>query len=93
MATTDYAYAADYGTLRGQLEYSQSLRQWKLRYIPIDGPTDAYGGSVVLSAIAGMKSYRPGDMVVVHGSLFGGSAGFSGISPRYELESIEPLSR
>lgn len=93
VATTDYAHAADYGTLRGQLEYSQSLRQWKLRYIPIDGLTDAYGGSVVLSAVAGMKSYRPGDLVVVRGSLVGGSAASSGISPRYELEAIEPLSR
>ncbi len=92
VATSDYAHSLDYGTLRGRLEYSQSSRQWKLRYIPINGQTDAYGGSVVLSDMPSLKSYAPGDMVAVNGSLAAGSES-TGFSPRYEIHAIEPLSR
>jgi hypothetical protein len=89
---SDYAHTRDYGTLQGRLEYSQSLHQWKLRYIPINGQTDAYGGSVVLSDVPGLKSYAPGDMVAVQGSLAAGSQS-PGFSPRYKIHSIQPLSR
>ncbi len=92
VATSGFAHSPDYGTLRGRLEYSQSSRQWKLRYIPIAGRTDAYGGSVVLSDVPSLKPYAPGDMVAVNGSLAAGSES-SGFSPRYEIHAIEPLSR
>jgi hypothetical protein len=92
VVTSDYAHAPDYVTLRGRLEYSQSLHQWKLRYIPINGQTDAYGGSVVLSEIPDLKSYTPGDMVAVRGSLSADSKS-PGFSPRYEIHAIQPLSR
>jgi hypothetical protein len=89
----DYAFARDYGSLRGRLEYSQSSRQWKLRYIPIDGATDAFGGSVILPNSPAVESFKTGDLVAVRGSLAGKSSLPSGFSPRYELESIEPLAR
>ena len=93
VSNAGYAYAPDYRTLRGRLEYSQSQRRWKLRYIPIDGQTDAYGGSVVLGDFPSLASHKPGDMVTVRGALAGGNAASDGFSPRYELEAIEPLSR
>ncbi|MEX0979074.1 MAG: hypothetical protein WDZ48_09495, partial [Pirellulales bacterium] len=92
-ASSGYAYAPDYRALRGRLEYSQNLRQWKLRYIPIDGQTDAYGGGVVLGDFPALASHKPGDMVAVRGTLAGGNTVPDGFSPRYELEAIEPLSR
>jgi hypothetical protein len=87
-----YAFAPDYTSLSGRLEYSHSLRQWKLRYIPIDGQTDSYGGSVVLGDSADLAAFKPGDQVSVRGSLAGGpSAG--GFSPRYRLDRVERLAR
>jgi hypothetical protein len=88
-----YAYAADYGSLRGRLEYSQSARQWKLRYIPIDGRTDSFGGSVMLGGSPALQAFKPGDMVAIRGSL-AATASQSGVySPLYRLDSIEPVAR
>ncbi len=92
-AAADYAFADDYAWLRGRLEFSESTRQWKLRYIPIDGPTDDYGGSVVLSDSAALRSFHPGDQVAARGSLAGKSPTTGSFSPLYLLESIEPLTR
>jgi hypothetical protein len=88
-----YAYAPDYGWLRGRLEYSQSMRQWKLRYIPIDGKTDQFGGSVKLPASNELASYKAGDMVAVRGSLARETSASGSFAPRYELAHIEPVVR
>ena len=56
-----YGYDANYAWLQGQLEYSDATKQWKLRYVPVSGPTDKYGGSVVLApspALAGLQGRR-----------------------------------
>jgi hypothetical protein len=89
----NFDYARDYGALRGRLEYSQSSRQWKLRYIPIDGATDSYGGSVILPSSPALSAFKAGDLVAVRGSLAGQNAATRGFSPLYELESIEPLAQ
>ncbi len=78
------------GALRGRLEYSQSSRQWKLRYIPIDGATDSYGGSVILPSSPALSAFKAGDLVAVRGSLAGQTVATRDYSPLYELESIEP---
>lgn len=87
----DYAFTPDYTSLAGRLEYSQSARQWKLRYIPIDGETDSYGGSVVLGGSDRLAAFRPGDQVAVHGSLAGNSSASASFSPLYRLDRIERL--
>ena len=91
--TSEYAHAADYSVLRGRLDYSASTRQWKLRYIPIDGQTDSYGGSVILSDSAALKEFRSGDSVVIRGGLLVEQASSSGFAPRYRLDQIERLAR
>jgi len=88
-SASDYAHSPDYRELRGRLEYSQSLRQWKLRYIPIDGQTDAYGGSVVLADSPALAQYQPGDLVAARGSVTSEPTGAAGFSPRYQLMAIE----
>lgn len=88
-----YAFSPDYGWLRGRLEYSHTSRQWKLRYIPIDGQTDQYGGSVKLPASQALAAYKPGDMVAVRGALASGSTTSGSFAPLYELAHIEPLVR
>ena len=89
-ARSDFSHADDYSTLRGRLEYLASTRQWKLRYIPIDGQTDTYGGSVVLAQTPALNAFKSGDLVEVHGAL---SAQASGFSPHYQLHSIQPQAR
>lgn len=85
-----YAYASDYGWLKGQLEYSLVDQRWKLRYIPIDGNTDSHGGSVVLDG-AVPAEFQAGDFVVVRGSLSGDAAA-GRFAPKYRFDSISPLA-
>ena len=66
-----YGRAPDYTRIKGKLEYSAARKQWKLRYIPIDaaGPTDQYGGSVVLSGAPDMSKFHDGDFASVEGAV------------------------
>jgi hypothetical protein len=91
-ASQAYGYDPSYGWLRGRLEYSASQRQWKLRYIPIDGATDQFGGSVVLADGAATQGLRAGDFVTAQGRVVGASQPGRGFSPRYEVASIEPAA-
>lgn len=86
-----YGYDADYAWLRGQLEYSDIDGRWKLRYIPIDGETDAYGGSVVL-ADANLEGLRPNDFVTVRGSLSPRAGSAGSFAPVYNVERVRPLN-
>ncbi len=90
-ASQPYGYEPSYAALRGRLEYSQSARQWKLRYIPIDGTTDQFGGSVLLPDSAKLEGFKPGDFVLAHGAIAAASPSSRGFSPRYELSQIEPV--
>jgi hypothetical protein len=89
---SDYAHSTDYSSLRGRLEYSPIQRQWKLRYIPIDGKTDGFGGSVVLPDSELLKGFQPGDFVAVQGTL-GETSATSGYAPRYLPTSIQRIRR
>ncbi|HVX59541.1 MAG TPA: hypothetical protein VHC19_03035 [Pirellulales bacterium] len=85
-----YAYAPDYRWLKGQLEYSLVDHTWKLRYIPIDGDTDPYGGSVVLEGSVPAE-FQAGEFVTIYGSLSGDAAA-GHFAPKYRLDSITPLA-
>lgn len=83
-----YARNENYSALRGKLEYSQSTGRWKLRYIPLDGETDDYGGSVEIADAAGLQGFKPGEFVSVSGSISEPSAGARSFAPTYRLQSI-----
>ncbi len=89
-----YDFLRDYSTLRGRLEYSEIRDQWKLRYIPIDGKTDEFGGSVVLGDKDLLESYEPGDYVVVEGRM-GNTRSRSGLgyAPKYDVSRIHRQGR
>ncbi len=87
-----YGFDGNYAWLHGQLEYSAATRQWKLRYIPIDGPTDRYGGSVVLADTEGLRGYKPGDFVSIKGQLDGRSGPQGTYAPFYRVTQVERLS-
>ncbi len=89
--TADYAFDADYKWLTGSLEYSRTDRRWKLRYIPIDGDTDAYGGSVLLPETADLDNYQPGDFVTIRGQIAARGPDDRGFAPLYRYEQIERL--
>jgi len=87
-----YGYDGHYAWLQGQLEYSEASRQWKLRYIPIDGPTDRYGGSVVLVDSPALASRKAGDFVSIKGQLDESGKGQAGFAPLYTITSVDRLS-
>ncbi len=87
-----YGHAGDHGWLNGRLEYSQVNRRWKLRYIPIDGQVDRFGGSVVLRKSSLLSGFERGDYVEVNGRL-GEDATSGDYAPEYELTQIRRIER
>jgi hypothetical protein len=83
-----YGYDPQYRSLKGRLEFSESENRWKLRYIPIDGQTDQYGGSVVLGDSAELEGFRPGDFVSVEGAIGKKDPRSRGFAPDYQLQRI-----
>ncbi len=86
-----YAYDPQYGWLRGRLEYSQIDRRWKLRYIPIDGTTDEFGGSVVLTNVSLLSGYERGEFVEVRGTLGRRPRDEHRFAPEFEIRQIKRL--
>ncbi|HUT92852.1 MAG TPA: hypothetical protein VMY37_25385 [Thermoguttaceae bacterium] len=87
-----YGYDPEYGWLRGRLEYSEIDRRWKLRYIPIDGATDEFGGSVVLSDASRLSGYERGQFVEVHGGLGRPPEDEDrGYAPEFQIHEIKRL--
>ena len=88
---SNYGHGPNYEWLKGKLEYSEIDRRWKLRYIPIDGTTDEFGGSVVLSNTSVLAGHERGNFVEVHGRLVSNTGGDGGYAPDFELREIKPL--
>ena len=87
-----YAHDPQYRWLRGRLEYSHIARRWKLRYIPIDGATDDFGGSVVLSDTTLLSGYERGQLVEVRGKLGSMAPDDHSYAPDYEIHHIKRLA-
>lgn len=85
-----YGHAEDYSWLKGKLEYSASRRQWKLRYIPLDGNTDEYGGSVMLDSVD-ENQYSAGDFVAVRGRLGDRDPEVSDFSTTYHVQQMKSM--
>jgi hypothetical protein len=87
-----YGYDPQYGWLRGRLEFSESDRRWKLRYIPIDGVTDNFGGSAILIDTPHLSGYERGDYVEASGKLLLASPDQRGYAPKYEVSQLKRLA-
>jgi len=86
-----FGYQSDYQWLRGQLEYSETARRWKLRYIPRDASErkmDDFGGSVVLAGLELLCDYAPGEFVTVRGRLGDRKSGAVDFAPVYHLNQV-----
>ena len=88
-----YGYDPQYRWLRGRLEYSGIDHRWKLRYIPVEGTTDDYGGSVVLSDVSRLSGYERGEFVEVRGALGNPAEDDLGYAPEFQIHQIERLGR
>ncbi len=84
-----YEHDKSYQRLRGKLEYSSVTSQWKLRYIPIDGETDSYGGSVVIANSGAFEGYRAGEFVTIEGSIVSEKSSGTRFAPKYEVNDVE----
>ena len=87
-----YGYDPEYRWLRGKLEYSQIDHRWKLRYIPIDGKTDEFGGSVTFVDATSLGDCRAGEYVEVQGRLGPRPEDDrKGFAPEFEVSGIRRL--
>jgi hypothetical protein len=88
---SNYGYDPQYRWLKGKLEYSQSDRTWKLRYIPADEAGDQFGGSVKLGDAAKLNGFQNGDLVVTQGTVGNASsaAGQGSFAPLYNIVAIQ----
>jgi hypothetical protein len=87
-ASTNFGYDPQYRWLKGKLEYSQSTRSWRLRYISPDGATDNYGGSVILPDAAKLNGLQLGDLVYAEGTPGAAGSDPSSFAPQYNLQRI-----
>ena len=88
-----YGHDPKYNWLRGKLEYSQREGRWKLRYIPIDGDTDDFGGSVVLVDVSKLSGYERGDFVKVYGEIGPRAEEGQGFAPDFKISRVMPLGQ
>jgi hypothetical protein len=86
-----YGHDPAYCWLIGRLEYSQADRRWKLRYIPIDGTTDEFGGSVMLADTPLLSGYERGDFVEIHGRPLASQTDAKTFAAAYEISQIRHL--
>jgi len=86
-----FGYQSEYRWLAGRLEYSQATGQWKLRYIPIDGDTDRYGGSVAIANLQAVEGLEPGQYVRVEGNIVAGSEASPEYAPQYRIARVSEL--
>lgn len=86
-----YGWANDYSRLRGQLEYLEADRCWKLRYIPIDRESDGFGGSVIIKDAATLSGFERGDYVEIRGRIAKRPEDGTNFAPVYEVADIRGI--
>lgn len=91
--TARYGHDPEHRWLKGRLEYSAVDHRWKLRYIPIDGRTDEFGGSVVLDNASRLSGFERGDFVEVHGQINRQGPDDRGYAPLYKVARIKRLGQ
>ncbi len=89
---TRYGYDPQYHWLRGELEYSEILGSWQIRYQPHGSATDPLGGCAVLTDISKLGDCERGDFFEVHGTLQKGADGNYGYVPEFQIQQVRKLS-
>ena len=84
-----FGYDPSYRWLRGRLEYSEATEQWKLRYIPIQGTPDQFGGSVLIANPRVLSGLRRDEHVLLRGQLHPRGNGGQSFSPIYTVLVVQ----
>jgi hypothetical protein len=89
-SSSNYGYDAQYRWVKGKLEYSQSARTWRLRYIPPDAANDNFGGSVILADASNrLPSFRDGEFVVAYGTIGKSGSDNGSFAAMYNVSQIQ----
>ncbi len=62
-----FGFDGSYATLRGQLQYYPQTGYWGVRYIPLQGTPDHYGGVAVISNPEILGGLQPGEFLLIQG--------------------------
>lgn len=87
-----FDYDPDFRWLQGRLEHSQASGEWKLRYIPIDGATDEYGGSVILENPQALGDLSAGDFARIRGELRSSETDRTTFAPIYRIVETQAVA-
>jgi len=87
-----YGFDGNYAWLHGQLEYSEATKVWKLRYVPLNGPADRFGGVVVLADSDLLVGHKAGEFVAVKGQIDGRPGPQGSFAPLYRVSEVQRLS-
>ncbi len=74
-ASDRFGYDPNYQWIRGQLQHSSATGEWTLRYVPIQGGVDQFGGNLTIANRQVLGNLEPGDFVLLRGRLLGTDAG------------------
>ena len=88
-AADRFGFDPQYQWLRGQLEYDPTNQQWHLRYSSQGGPSDQFGGRLLIANPMVLGNLQPGDHVQVQGQLGSQSAGPNSMVPVYNLSVVQ----
>jgi len=87
-----YGFSPRYEQLKGRLEHSETSGVWKLRYIPIDGATDDFGGSVLIDNPRSLGDLDAGDFVEVRGAIDSTGADELSYAPKFRIADVRALA-
>ncbi len=83
-------HAADFGWVVGELAYSHSKKEWRLRYAGLDAD-DKFGGSVTLTGVGDFEGVmESGKLVHVEGEVLDKD---SKAAPRFRVTALKPVAQ
>lgn len=86
-----FAYdARNFTWLRGIVDYDSQDQRWVIIYSANPDSTDRYGGSITLSDHPLFQHIKPGDVVLVEGTVDAASFDHHG-KPIYRISKLQPL--
>lgn len=84
-----FGFDTTYSWLRGQLQYYPQTGYWGLRYVPLQGTSDPYGGVVVINNSEVLEGVQPGEFLLIQGFLETADNGDGTFVPLYTVEGIQ----
>ncbi len=84
-----FGFDPTYRWLRGQLQYYPQTGYWGVRYVPLGGAADSYGGVAVIDNPEVLGGVQPGEYLAVQGYLETAEAGNGQFLPLFTVEGVQ----